>query len=98
VIPGAQTSLLFSSGEEPPVDPIRESLEISFEGQKIGLLMDVIMHTAHRWRLVGGNRFVPPDAPANCPTYVEWRREGNRWVISAFGDEWFDPDHLPPWY
>jgi len=67
-------------------------------GQKLGLLLEVIMRTG-AWRLVGGNRFVPPGAPASSRTFVEWRQEGNRWVISAFGDEWFqNPDQLPRWY
>jgi len=39
-----------------------------------------------RWRRVG-LRFVPRGAPASSPTFVEWRRERGRWVISAFGDE-----------
>lgn len=99
VIPATKTSLLFGFGEAPPVDPVRESFEIHFEGQKLGLLLDVIMRTPDQWRLVGRNRFVPPHAPANSPTYVEWRREEDTWVISAFGDEWFvNPDRVPSWY
>jgi hypothetical protein len=40
-----------------------------------------------RWRRVGANRFVPPGAPARSATFVQWRREGGRWVIGAFGNE-----------
>ncbi len=39
-----------------------------------------------RWRRVRGNRFVPPGASAGSPTFVEWRREDGRWVVSSFGD------------
>ena len=38
-----------------------------------------------RWRRVGGNRFVPPGAPASSPIFVEWRREGDAWVVAAAG-------------
>ncbi|HET7464103.1 MAG TPA: hypothetical protein VFJ82_22795 [Longimicrobium sp.] len=95
VFPAAQTSLLFGFGKEgkaPAVDPVTESFEIIYEGQRIGMLIEVIMRTSSRWRLVGGNRFVPPGAPASYPVYVEWRKEQGRWVISSFGDEsWEGP-------
>jgi hypothetical protein len=39
-----------------------------------------------RWRRIG-RRFVPRGASASSPTFVKWRRERGRWVISAFGDE-----------
>jgi hypothetical protein len=39
------------------------------------------------WRLVDGRRFVPPRAPPRSATFVEWRREDRRWVISAIGEE-----------
>ncbi len=29
----------------------------------------------------------PTREPASSPTFVEWRREDGRWVVSAFGDE-----------
>ena len=49
-----------------------------------------------RWRRVG-LRFVPPGAPASSPTFVEWRREGGRWVISELGDEdeYAEPEQEP---
>lgn len=40
-----------------------------------------------RWRRVRGNRFVPPDASASSPVFVEWRREDGEWVVASFGDE-----------
>jgi hypothetical protein len=30
-------------------------------------------------------RFVPPEEPDDSRTFVEWRREAGRWVISAIG-------------
>lgn len=47
-----------------------------------------------RWRRIGGNRFVPPDASASSPVFVEWRREDGAWVVSAFGDETLYSPHL----
>jgi len=96
VIPASETSSLFGYRAGVRVNPLAESLEISYEGQKPGLLLDVVMRSGDQWRLVGRNRFVPPWASASSPIFVEWRREGETWVISAFGDEWFY--HLPPWY
>jgi hypothetical protein len=97
VLPAAETSRLFGSGKGVRVNPVIESLEIIYENYKAGLLLDRILHSPGAWRLVRGNRFVPPSCPASCPTYVEWRREGDSWVISAFGDEWFqDPERQHP--
>lgn len=53
-----------------------------FEG-KFGMQ---VMFADGPWRRVGGNRFVPPGAPAGSPVFVEWQREDGRWVIAAFGD------------
>ena len=39
------------------------------------------------WRLVDGRRFVPPRASPRSATFVEWRREDRRWVVSAIGEE-----------
>jgi hypothetical protein len=38
------------------------------------------------WRRTRGSRFVPPGAGPASPIFVEWRREGTRWVISVLGD------------
>ena len=34
------------------------------------------------WRRVSGNKFVPPGSDASSQTYVKWRKEGRKWVIS----------------
>ncbi|HEX8245503.1 MAG TPA: hypothetical protein VF541_18470, partial [Longimicrobium sp.] len=39
------------------------------------------------WRRVRATRFVPQGRSARSPIFVEWRREGNQWVISAMGEE-----------
>lgn len=50
-------------------------------------LMYRILFDKRPWRRVGGKRFVPAGAPARSPLFVEWRREGGRWVITSFGEE-----------
>jgi hypothetical protein len=35
--------------------------------------------------------------PDDSGFFVEWRREGDRWVVSAFGDEQYDRVPLPRW-
>jgi len=88
IVPAAQTSSLFGFGKGIGPTPIDDSFEVGYEGgQKEGVLLEVVMRTSDRWRLVGGNRFVPPGGRASSTIFVEWRREGSRWVISAFGDE-----------
>ena len=74
---------------------LRESFEIQPEGQPIGLFLhQVLMRDAFArrkgWRLAG-TRFVP------AGLFVEWRREGGAWVVSAFGDEGFRGGKLPGW-
>lgn len=49
-----------------------------------------------RWRRVTGTRYVPPGEGADSPTFVEWRREDGRWVISALGEEHFYHRPRPP--
>lgn len=85
----ADAPLVFGYPSTRRIHPATESLEINYEAQRPGLLLYTIMNGATVWRLVGANRFVPLGASASSPTYVEWRREGDRWVISAFGDQWF---------
>ena len=77
--------------------PLRDSFQIQVERQPIGLFAHQVMIRGVGWRRVGGTRFVPPGARAASPTFVEWRREGTRWVVSAFGDETFGSAPLPPW-
>ncbi|HEX6911764.1 MAG TPA: nuclear transport factor 2 family protein [Longimicrobium sp.] len=77
--------------------PLRQSFTINYESQPIGLFAHQVMHRGTAWRRVRSNRFVPPGAPASSPTFVEWRREGGEWVISAFGDESFPSGKTPPW-
>lgn len=77
--------------------PLGASFSINFHEQPIGLFAHQVMHRGTDWRRVRGNRFVPPDAPASSPIFVEWRREGDRWVVSAFGDESFPSGKTPPW-
>jgi len=77
--------------------PLWESFTIQYEGQPIGLLAHQVMHRGTVWRRVRGNRFVPPGASPGSGTFVEWRKEGGTWVISAFGDESFKGVTLPSW-
>jgi hypothetical protein len=77
--------------------PVWASFEIQFESQPIGLFAHQVMHRGTAWRRVRGNRFVPPGASASSAIFVEWRREGDRWVISALGDESFPSGKTPPW-
>jgi hypothetical protein len=62
------------------IGPFEESfgVQMGMEGSRNG---------KSGWRRVGGTRFVPPDAPARSPIFVEWRREGERWVVASFGDQ-----------
>lgn len=78
--------------------PLYEVFNVDAHGQAVGTLSHRAF-TQHRrpWRRVRGARFVPPGASAGSATYVEWRREGDRWVIAAFGDESFPNGVVPPW-
>jgi len=68
------------------------------EKQPIGRLAHQILTRGTGWRRVAGNRFVPPGAPASSPVFIEWRREGDTWVVSSIGDEAFtDGVPLPSW-
>jgi hypothetical protein len=76
--------------------PACDSFDPPWEGGEFGpdpgLLTARVAYSPRGWRRVRGNRFVPPGEPARSPIFVEWRREGERWVISVFGDE---PTYLP---
>lgn len=77
--------------------PLWASFEIEYEAQRIGLFAHQVMHRGTAWRRVRGSRFVPPGASASSAIFVEWRREGGEWVISAFGDETFPNGRIPSW-
>lgn len=51
------------------------------------LVMQVMDHP-RPWRYVGRQRFVPAGAPAESPSWVEWRRERGAWVVSRIGEEY----------
>ena len=67
--------------------PLRDSFVLQPEGQPMGGLIGHALKNPSGWRRVRGTRFVPPGAPAASPTFIEWRQEDGRWVVSAFGDE-----------
>jgi hypothetical protein len=78
--------------------PLIWVFDIHVEGQPIGTFSHQVMHRGTGWRRVRGDRFVPPGAPDDSPVFVQWRREGGTWVVSAVGDESFlDGAPLPPW-
>jgi hypothetical protein len=77
--------------------PLWASVNLQFESQPVGLLVHQVLCRGVAWRPVSPTRFVPPGAGASSPTFVEWRREGGRWVIAAFGEETFARDPLPEW-
>ena len=51
--------------------------------EKLGMRM---RRHPREWRRVGERRFVPPGSSDRSHTFVEWRWEGDRWVISSVGD------------
>jgi hypothetical protein len=85
--------------------PLWASFHIQPEGQPIGLFLHQLMTRgssgdgvrAIRWRRVGGTRFVPAGDPDGSGLFVEWRREGDRWIVAALGDERYDGGPLPRW-
>ncbi len=68
--------------------PLCETL--AFRGD-VGIVGSLALHLTRvdplPWRLVDGRRFVPPGASPRSTTFVEWRREDRRWVVSAIGEE-----------
>lgn len=77
--------------------PLRLSLTPEDGMYGIGSFVSALSATHSNWRRVGRSRFVPPEAPSTSPTYVEWRREGSRWVVAAFGDEGLEDGMEPSW-
>jgi hypothetical protein len=73
------------------------SFDIQYEAQPIGLFAHQVMLRGTEWRQVGQTRFVPPGESASAAIFVEWRREGSRWVVSSFGDQRFVTRNPPPW-
>lgn len=79
--------------------PLFVVFDIDFEGQPIATLSQQVRFRGTMWRRVGRTlRFVPADSPDDSPLWVEWRREGDRWVVSAVGDEEYGAGvPLPSW-
>jgi hypothetical protein len=73
------------------------SFDIQYESQPIGLLAHQVMIRGTEWQPVGGTRFAPRGEGPTSAIFVEWRREGSRWVVSAFGDERYSGHHVPSW-
>lgn len=95
----------FPAVELPRALRDRRALAPSFtllvEGQPIGLFRHETMTRAafarqKGWRRVG-TRFVPAGEPPTAALFVEWRREGGRWVVARYGDERFHTAKLPDW-
>ena len=79
--------------------PLVWVFDIHVEGQPIGTLSHQLLIRGTLWRRVKRTlRFVPADAPNDSALYVEWRREGDAWVVSAVGDESYrGGGPLPAW-
>lgn len=89
-IPAAQT-------REVANGDLRRVFFLDVHAQPIGRLVHQVLHRGRDWRRVTSTRFVPPGASRSSPVFVEWRREGDRWVVSAVGDEAFDGVPHPAW-
>jgi hypothetical protein len=77
--------------------PMRRVFFLDVHAQPVGWLAHQVLHRGRAWRRVSATRFVPPGASASSPVFVEWRRDGAAWVVSAVGDEAFDGVPLPAW-
>lgn len=68
--------------------PLCETFSRGGDVGSVESLMYRLMRMDSRpWRLVDGRRFVPPGSSPRSTTFVEWRREDRRWVVSAIGEE-----------
>lgn len=91
--PGANALAAISAG-----GPLHRAFTLNPHGHPVGPFFHQVVLREGRWRRIGGNRFVPPDAPASSPIFVEWRREGDTWVVAAFGDEIYGAGvPIPAW-
>ena len=77
--------------------PLSASFEFHTENQIFGLLAHQIVMRGAQWHRVSGTRFVPRGETAASAIFIEWRREGSKWVVSSFGDESFSRLPLPRW-
>jgi hypothetical protein len=75
-----------------------EALTNRQEEQVVGLFAAQVIMRGTEWPRVGTTRFVPPGFDRSSHTFVEWRLEGDRWVISRLGDESFTMEELPDWF
>ena len=69
---------------------LSESLAPVTHAVGLGTLYSETTRGIENWVRVNGTRFVPRSRGQSSPIYVEWRREGSLWVVSAFGDEGFE--------
>lgn len=76
--------------------PLSGTFLLDYEGQAIGALVHQIRHHPGTWRLYHDSRFVPPGGASDSPTYVTWRLEDGRWVVSSLADERFSGARRPP--
>jgi hypothetical protein len=76
---------------------LREALTTQNRDQLIGLFAHQLIFRGRSWIRIRPNRFVPRGAGPCSEIFVEWGREGGRWVITEIGDETFTSDALPDW-
>jgi hypothetical protein len=76
--------------------PLRNVFVDQVESQQVGLFGQQVAVRGTAWHQIGPARFAPGDAAADSRIFLEWRREGSRWVISRFGDESYSAEMPPP--
>jgi hypothetical protein len=69
-----------------PSGPLCETFAFGGDVGSVESLMHRLRMDPLPWRLVDGRRFVPPGSPPRSTTFVEWRIEDRRWVVSAVGE------------
>jgi hypothetical protein len=68
-------------------EPLSDAFTINYEAQPVGLFGHEVQMNGTTWKRVSATRFVPPGATIRSRVFVEFRREGTRWVVSRFGDQ-----------